>query len=237
MLARRSWLTLLALLAFAAAGSIPAGAQARAGKKAQARESHHRVAHSGRNRTRRVNRRRRTAPKPRPRPVVSTPPTGGTPTPADPNCTGADAVPDRAGASLAASAALCLVNRERAAAGLPALLSSPQLAVAATAHSADMVANGYFSHDSLDGRDLVERIRAAGWSTTGSWRAGENIAWGSGSYGSPRHIVRSWMNSPGHRANILNAAFREAGSGVAAGAPQRTSMGAGTYTMDFGARS
>ena len=127
------------------------------------------------------------------------------------------------------------MNRERAAAGLAALRLSPQLAAAAAAHSGDMVANHYFSHDSLDGRTMLDRVRAAGWSTSGSWRAGENIAWGSGSYGTPRHIVQSWMNSPGHRANILNAGFREAGSGVAAGAPERVSFAGATYTMDFGA--
>ena len=233
MLARRTLaraITLVVALALLpTAAPAPAAARSR---KARAHEAHHRIAQSGRNRHRRVVRRRRPARRPAPvRPPATTPPA---PPQADPNCTGADTVPSATSVGLAAVAALCLVNRERAAAGLPALQSSPQLAAAAAAHSADMVGNRYFSHDSLDGRDLVDRIRAAGWSTTGSWRVGENIAWGSGAYGTPRHIVESWMNSSGHRANILSPGFREAGSGVAPGAPQRTSMAGATYTMDFG---
>lgn len=178
-----------------------------------------------------------TKPKPKPAPAPFPAPTIPAPAPADPNCTGADTVPTAATTDVAAAAALCLVNRERAGAGLAPLTANPQLAAAAAGHSADMVAQHYFSHDSLDGRDFMDRIRAAGWKPSGSWTAGENIAWGSGSYGTPRNIVAGWMNSAGHRANILNARYRETGMGVAAGAPQSVRSAAGTYTQDFGARS
>jgi uncharacterized protein YkwD len=237
----RAITVLVALLAFVALAAAPADARHGKSRKAAAHESYHRLARYGLNRHRRTAPRRRPAVKPAPsRPVTKVP--GPVTTPghqSNPSttCTGADAVPDAAGVATAATATLCLVNRERAGAGLAALVASPQLASAATAHSADMVHAHYFSHDSLDGRTMVYRIRAAGWATSGSWRAGENIAWGSGSYGTPRRIVENWMNSPGHRANILNGGFREAGSGVAAGAPQATSMAAAMYTMDFGAHS
>ena len=211
----------VALAALPAAGAT-AATPARASAKLRAHEALRISDHRRRARHRPARAPRRPA---QPAPAPTTPPVATPPVTAPANCDSANA----------AVAVLCLVNRERANAGEAALAASPQLAAAAAGHSADMVARQYFSHDSLDGRDFVARIRAAGWSTSGSWTAGENIAWGSGSYGTPAQIVTSWMNSPGHRANILNVRFREAGVGVAPGAPQRTSTSAYTYTMDFGA--
>jgi uncharacterized protein YkwD len=99
-----------------------------------------------------------------------------------------------------------------------------------------MVSRRFFDHNSPGGRDLVDRVMAARWTSRNSaWSVGENIAWGTGEYATPRRIVISWMNSPGHRQNILGN-FREAGAGVAAGAPQGTRREAGTYTLDFGTR-
>src|SRR2546423_1519821 len=63
---------------------------------------------------------------------------------------------------------------------------------------------------------------------------GENIAWGSLQYSTPASIVKMWMHSPGHRANILRAGFRDIGIGIARGAPQAGVHGAATYTTDFG---
>jgi uncharacterized protein YkwD len=97
-----------------------------------------------------------------------------------------------------------------------------------------MVAQGYFSHDSANGGTFVDRIRKAGYVPRRVLPSlGEDLAWGSGTLGDPREIVQSWMQSPGHRANILNRKFREAGMGVAFG-----DVGAGedgvTYALDFG---
>jgi uncharacterized protein YkwD len=201
--------------------------------KARAHEPVRIVVHGHAVRRRPVRRPKRPAPLP---PTAApAPPPASVPVPSD--CSGADTVPTASTTGVAAAAVACLINQERAAAGLAALATNSQLAAAATGHSQDMVVQQYFSHDSLDGRSFMDRLRAAGWSPTGSWTAGENIAWGSGSYGTPRSIVRSWMNSPGHRANILNARYRESGVGVAAGAPQRTSSSAATYTQDFAGRS
>ncbi len=66
-----------------------------------------------------------------------------------------------------------------------------------------------------------------------SWGAGENIGWGAGGKGSPRKIVKAWMNSPPHRANILGS-FEHAGAGVRWGSPNHRGSHAGTYTLDFG---
>ncbi|MBG0857538.1 TerD family protein [Streptomyces spinoverrucosus] len=116
-----------------------------------------------------------------------------------------------------------LTNRERTRAGLPPLSSDPALARAAQAHSADMVARDFYSHTAPDGSQPWDRAAAAG-STRRS--IGENIACGQRS---PAEVVTGWMNSPGHRANILKPGFTHIGIGFAGGGR------AGTYwTQLFG---
>ena len=66
---------------------------------------------------------------------------------------------------------------------------------------------------------------------------GENLAWGSGERSTPRSIVRAWMNSAGHRHNILNGRFREIGIGVVDSSPVSTANRGATYTTTFGSRS
>ncbi|MCX5059840.1 CAP domain-containing protein [Streptomyces sp. NBC_00452] len=117
-----------------------------------------------------------------------------------------------------------LTNRERARAGLPPLAGDPLLATAAQAHSADMVARSFYSHTSPEGTQPWDRAAAAGARRRS---IGENIACGQRS---PAEVVDGWMNSPGHRANILKPDFTHIGIGFAGGGP------AGTYwTQLFGA--
>jgi uncharacterized protein YkwD len=103
-----------------------------------------------------------------------------------------------------------LTNGERAAHGCPALAADPRLAKSARAHSSDMAAHNYFSHTSLDGQDFVAREKAAGFPTPGA----ENIAAGQRT---PDDVVKGWMASPGHRANILNCGLKALGVGMARG--------------------
>ncbi|MET7638456.1 sigma-70 family RNA polymerase sigma factor [Streptomyces sp. NPDC005438] len=107
---------------------------------------------------------------------------------------------------------LALVNKERAARGCGALRLNDRLNTAGQRHSDDMAARGYFSHTSPDGKDPGDRITAAGyrWSTYA-----ENIARGQGS---PAQVMKAWMDSSGHRANILNCSLKEMGLGVHQGA-------------------
>ncbi|WP_445150463.1 CAP domain-containing protein [Baekduia sp. Peel2402] len=134
----------------------------------------------------------------------------------------------------AADATLCLLNKERTSRGLGALTRSAVLDKAADKFAADMVEREFFDHVSPGGGTFMDRIKAAGWLPSGSWTAGENIAWGSGSLATPESIVDGWMHSPGHRANILNGAFTQIGIGIADGAPQDGIRGeAGTYVNDF----
>jgi uncharacterized protein YkwD len=114
-----------------------------------------------------------------------------------------------------------LTNVERAKAGCGALKHDAQLHTAAYNHSADMSAKNYFDHNSQNGQSFADRIKAAGYVFTA---AAENIAKG---YPTAQAVVQGWMNSPGHRQNILNCAYTEIGVGyVAAGGPY--------WTQDFG---
>jgi uncharacterized protein YkwD len=114
------------------------------------------------------------------------------------------------------------VNAERATAGCGAVAREDRLTVAARGHSADMAARGYFSHTTPEGVEFATRITQAGY----VWRgAGENIAKG---YRTPQQVMTGWMNSAGHKANILNCGFRDLGVGVAAAAD-----GTLLWTQDF----
>jgi uncharacterized protein YkwD len=145
-------------------------------------------------------------------------------------CANTDVAPGDPGA---VDATLCLLNQQRASHGLGALTESPALEKAADKYAADMVARRFFDHVSPGGGTFMDRIKAAGWVASGSWTAGENIAWGSGSLGTPASIVDGWMHSAGHRANILNGAFTQIGIGIAEGAPQAGVDDAGTYVNEF----
>jgi uncharacterized protein YkwD len=165
-----------------------------------------------------------------------TPPAGlGT---AQANCSGTRVIPRLGNVRYIRTATLCLLNAERRARGLRALRHNADLASAALVHARDMVRRKYFSHTSPSGRTFVSRIRATGYlSGVSRWTVGENLAWGSGTRATAAAIVRAWMGSPGHRANILNASFREIGIGIALGAPRRGYSPAATYGNEFGRRS
>jgi uncharacterized protein YkwD len=150
-------------------------------------------------------------------------------------CANAALQPDSANLATVAAATLCLLNGERADRGLATLRPNERLRRAALGHGGDMVAHGYFSHSGRDGSQPAQRIRAAGYlSSGGSWRIGENLAWGTGTLATPTAIMAAWMSSTGHRANILQPAYREIGFGLVAGNPaSRTGAGA-TFVTEFG---
>ncbi len=105
---------------------------------------------------------------------------------------------------------LSLTNAARTSAGRAALKCDPLLAKVARAHSQDMCDRNYFSHTDLDGGSFATRIRDAG----GSLRTGgENIAAGQRT---PAAVHEAWMNSSGHRQNILNSGYGRIGIGYAA---------------------
>ncbi|WP_344879525.1 CAP domain-containing protein [Allokutzneria multivorans] len=120
-----------------------------------------------------------------------------------------------------------LTNGHRAEAGCPALTPNPQLVASAQAHSDDMAAQNYFSHTGKDGSNPGERMARAGF-VGRSWA--ENIAAG---YRDAETTVRQWMNSEGHRKNILNCDLRELGVGFVSkpGTKYKT-----YWTQNFGTR-
>lgn len=128
------------------------------------------------------------------------------------------------GGGSTAQQVVALVNEERAKVGCSPLTSNAQLTTAAQRHSDDMAARDYMDHTNPDGQGPGERITAAGyrWSTYG-----ENVAAGQSG---PSAVMNSWMNSSGHRKNILNCAFKEIGVGVT------SDSGGPKWTQVFGAR-
>jgi uncharacterized protein YkwD len=161
-----------------------------------------------------------------------------TPSVAAPGCAGAGLQPTQANAVAVGNATLCLVNRQRARHGLPRLRQQRSLSHAANAYARLMVRQGFFDHVSPAGSTITQRIKRTNYLRgVRAWSIGENLAWGSGASATPAQIVSSWMRSAGHRRNILDASFREAGIGVAQGAPNRAAGATGaTYVNEFGRR-
>ena len=126
----------------------------------------------------------------------------------------------------AAAEVVRLVNVARAGAGCRALRVDVHLTAAARLHSEDMARRNYFSHTSLDGRSPWDRIRAQGY----AYGSAENIAAGQRT---PAAVMTAWMNSPGHRANILNCSSAAIGVGI--GRSSDSTYGI-YWTQDFGTR-
>ncbi|MFE2227736.1 CAP domain-containing protein [Streptomyces kronopolitis] len=113
-----------------------------------------------------------------------------------------------------------LVNDERGKAGCAPLKVNAELTKAAQDHSKDMAGHKNMSHTGSDGSSPGDRITRAGY----SWGAyGENVAYG---YSSPESVMKGWMNSPGHKRNILDCSFKEIGVGHA--------QPGDYWTQDFG---
>ena len=122
-------------------------------------------------------------------------------------CAGADSRTTSATAQVGAMR--CLVNATRRGAGLPELATNPKLGRAAQLKGQRIQACGTFSHTPC-GAPFTAAFRAAGWHGT----MAENIAFGQAAQGTPRAILNAWLASPGHRANLLNRAYRVHGLAV-----------------------
>jgi uncharacterized protein YkwD len=121
----------------------------------------------------------------------------------------------------AQAAVLALVNKERGTAGCKPVTADGPLAALATAFSEDMATRDFFDHTDPDGKSPWDRADVAGVTGLG----GENIARGQADAAA---VMDAWMNSPGHRANILNCDYRTLGVGVHFGS------GGPWWTQDFG---
>ncbi|MEV8454331.1 CAP domain-containing protein [Streptomyces sp. NPDC052095] len=121
----------------------------------------------------------------------------------------------------ARAAVLSLVNQERAKVGCSPLTASSPLTSLAQDYSEDMAARGFFDHTDPDGRSPWDRASKAGVQGL----AAENIARGQAD---ARAVMAAWMDSPGHRANILNCDYKTFGLGVHHGS------GGPWWTQEFG---
>ena len=157
---------------------------------------------------------------------------GAAPTPAAAACTGADREARTLNIDQARTALSCVVDERRRDAGRRAWRDDGRLDLAARRHAADMVERDYFAHQSPGGRDHMDRIRRTGWASGRTrWRAGEALAWGSGTAGTPRSIVTAWMRSAGHRRILLDSGYDAVGLGVVRGTPSRVSDNAITVVL------
>jgi uncharacterized protein YkwD len=128
----------------------------------------------------------------------------------------------------------CLVNAERAARGLAALERDAALDVSAQRHAADMLGRRYFAHVSPTGGTVDKRARRAGYLTAPCWVLGEDLGWAPPVAATAQAVVQAWMDSPSHRAVILDPAFRDIGIGLAGRAPAGDGAGA-TFVLEAGA--
>nr|WP_211177325.1 CAP domain-containing protein [Pseudonocardia acidicola] len=149
-----------------------------------------------------------TAPPTTTAPVGTTTPVPATTTRAAVRTTAQRPAPAPAAAPAGTPAAqvVALTNAQRARAGCGALQVDARVTAAAQQHSADMASNNYFSHTGSDGSSFGDRLQAEGYPAPGA----ENIAQGQPDAAA---VVDAWMNSPGHRANILDCSLTTIGVG------------------------
>jgi uncharacterized protein YkwD len=131
------------------------------------------------------------------------------------------------------SAMLCLVSEARGQFGLAPLAPSTSLRQSAVEKGGDLLRCNEFSHTAC-GREFSFWIRDTGYMSAECWRVGENLAWGTGEYGSVRSIFVAWMRSPTHRANVLGE-FEESGLSLEVGTLEGLA-GTRVWAEHFGSR-
>lgn len=148
------------------------------------------------------------------------------------------ATPRHLSARQARKALVCIVNRRREHFGRRSLDVDGRLSKAAMRHTRLMRRKRCFSHHCPGESDLGGRLRGVHY-ILGSLRGfayGENIGVGGAREATPREMVRRWMHSPGHRANILKRSFRDIGVGFVHGTVAQPHGPGAMYTADFGFR-
>jgi uncharacterized protein YkwD len=154
-------------------------------------------------------------------------------------CAGATLVPSGVDTAAVDAATLCLVNQVRAAHRLHALRANGSLLGVAASQVTTMVSWNYFSDVRPSGQTPLALVRVTRYRPhAGTLSVGQNIAWGTGSFATPAHIVGEWMASAPHRAVILTGSYRDAGVAVEPAVPGvlRAAGGGATYAMEFGVR-
>jgi uncharacterized protein YkwD len=128
---------------------------------------------------------------------------------------------------------LCLTEFARARAGLPGFVEATELDRSADGKAGDILRCNDFSHLAC-GREFTYWMEQASYISTPCWRAGENLAWGTGEDSTARSIFRAWLRSPGHRQNILGD-FEQIGVSLRIGKLDGLS-GVHVWAQHFGTR-
>ena len=150
-------------------------------------------------------------------------------------CPGDDVEPSADSIQQSELALLCDMNAVRAQNGLAPLRWDWRLWHSAQTITDAMAANHFFSHVDPQGHDLIDRISPTGYlAGAGDPFVLENLGWGGGSLGTPSAITTGWMNSDGHRVNVLDKDVTDVGIGVAWGSPSDGSEDGLFYAADFG---
>jgi uncharacterized protein YkwD len=136
------------------------------------------------------------------------------------------------GAAAEEATMLCLTNYARTQAGEGALEPAVALQDSAAEKAEDIVNCDSFSHFAC-GREFAYWIRASGYMSTECWHVGENLAWGTGSYGTVSSIFRAWLRSTEHRENLLDARFTQVGIDLRVGRLEGE-RGAHVWAQAFG---
>lgn len=157
---------------------------------------------------------------------------------AKPKCANAGVEPAKGNLRVVRRATLCLLNVQRTKHNVGKLRANRSLRGVATRYAKRMVSLSFFGHVSPSGTTFIQRILDSAYVDPGDgYSLGENLAWGAGILATPKRIVRAWMRSAGHRANILNGTFDDIGVGVTLGIPVAGGGSGATYVNEFGTRS
>jgi uncharacterized protein YkwD len=154
-------------------------------------------------------------------------------------CPNAKLRPSPTDGQAVAAATLCLIDQVRSASRLHPLRANRTLSAVAAAQLSSMVHSNYFADVGPGGQTPMSLVAATSYRVnTAGFSVGENLAWGTGPYATPTHIVAEWMASPPHRALILTAEFHDAGVAVMAAVPSvlKPNTHGATYAIEFGVR-
>lgn len=154
-------------------------------------------------------------------------------------CAGANVYPTAANAAAVDAATLCLVNAVRAAHGLRPLHANRELRQVAASQVSSMVRRDYFADDRPTGQTPLSLVAVTRYPAhAAEFAVGENIAWATGGFTTPAHIVAEWMASVPHREIMLSAQYRDAGVAVTPAVPAilNASHSGATYAIELGMR-
>jgi uncharacterized protein YkwD len=154
------------------------------------------------------------------------------------SCPGAQLRPGTASPAAIDAATLCLIDRVRARHDVRPLRANAALRAVASSQVTNMVRSNYFADVRPTGQTPMGLVAGTQYRVHATIAVGQNLAWGTGPYATPAHVVAAWMASPPHRAVMLSGIYRDAGVGVSSLLPSILEAGSlgGMYAVEFGVR-